>query len=308
VRFVVLGAGGIGGSLGGLLARAGHDVLLVARGPHHDAIAAHGLRVEMPDATFVSRAPVVSTPSCRDGDVVLLAVKTHDAEEALRGIPADIPVVCLTNGIAAERIAARSVRDVYGAYLFVPASHLVPGVVQLWASGPRGVIDIGAYPAGATPLAASIAGALQGVGFASEVRDDIMRYKRGKLLLNLGNAIEALCGANIDAPELEERLRAEAIACFAAAGLAYTIDENRMQITVEPIAGSTRQGGSTWQSLARGKRLEVDFLNGEIVALGRAHGVPTPVNEALQRIAADAVARGAAPGSMSLADLAAQLP
>jgi 2-dehydropantoate 2-reductase len=302
MRFVVIGAGGIGGSVGGLLARAGHDVLLVARGQHADAIAEHGLRVEMPDTVFVAQAPVTREVQWQDGDVGLLAVKTQDAEVAMRNVPADVPVVCLTNGIAAERIAAKVVQTVLGAYVFVPASHLVPGVVQLWASPVRGVIDLGLCPAGVAPIAESIAAALRSAGFSSEVREDIMRFKRGKLLMNLGNVIEALCGP-YDECDLEAQARAEAVACFKAAGLDFVIDESRF-IGVKEIAGQARSGGSTWQSMRRGKSLEVDYLNGEIVALGRSHGIPTPTNAGLQRVAHDAENRGLAAGSMTFAELA----
>ncbi len=299
MRFVVLGAGAIGGSVGALLARAGFDVLLVARGPHCDAIRERGLRLETPDETVVVHAPVALDPVWRDDDVCLLAVKTQDAELAIRNIPPQIPIVCLTNGIAAERIAARRLRSVYGAYLFVPASHLTPGTVQLWASPVPGVIDVGAYPQGRGVLASAISSALQSAGFVSEVRADIMRSKRGKLLLNLGNVVEALCGPFDGELEIELSARAEGIACFEAAGLPYTIEQTA-SVSVREIGGTTRPGCSTWQSLTRGKSLEVDFLNGEIVALGRAHGVPTPTNAVLQRLAAEAVQRGDRPGSLSL--------
>lgn len=299
MRFVVLGAGAIGGSVGALLARAGLDVAFIARGPHGDAIRERGLRLDTPDETFVVHVPVMSNRAWRDDDIVLLAVKTQDAELAIRDIPPEVPIVCLTNGIAAERIAARHSHAVYGAYVFVGGSHLEPGSVQLWSSPIAGVIDVGAYPQGAGELAGTISTTLQRAGFASVVREDIMRYKRGKLLLNLCNVVEALCGPFEGELEIEAIARAEAIACFEAAGLTYTIDETRF-VDVKPIAGATRPGGSTWQSLTRGKTLEVDFLNGEIVALGRAHGVATPTNAVLQRLGADAVARGLAPGSLSL--------
>lgn len=299
MRFVVLGAGAIGGPVGALLARAGSEVVFIARGPHGDAIREYGLRVETPDETFVAHIPVTRVPAWREDDVVLLAVKTQDAELAIRDIPPHVPVVCLTNGIAAERIAARHVSSIYGAYVFVGGSHLEPGYVQLWSSPVAGVIDIGAYPRGDSELAAAISSMLQRAGFASEVRDDIMRYKRGKLVLNVGNVVEALCGPLDGELEVVDRARAEAVACFEAAGLEYTIDTTRF-VEVKNIRGTTRPGGSTWQSLTRGKTLEVDFLNGEIVSLGHAHGIATPTNAVLQRLAAAAVASRLAPGHLSI--------
>src|SRR5688572_28001184 len=114
MRFVVLGAGAIGGSVGALLARARIDVAFIARGPHGDAIRERGLRLDTPDETFVVHVPV--NPAWRDDDDVLLAVKTQDAELAIRNVPPQVPIVCLTNGIAAERITARHSHAVYGAY------------------------------------------------------------------------------------------------------------------------------------------------------------------------------------------------
>lgn len=299
MRFVVLGAGAIGGSVGALLARAGSDVAFIARGAHGDAIRERGLRLDTPDESFVVHVPVISQLDCRDDDVVLLAVKTQDVEIAIRDIPPQLPIVCLTNGIAAERVAARHSQCVYGAYVFVGGSHLEPGSVQLWSSPVGGVIDLGGYPRGAGELAEAISAALQRAGFASIVRDDIMRFKRGKLLHNLLNVVEAVCGPFEDAPEIEQSAQAEAIACFQAAGLEYTFDETRV-VRVRQIRGTSRPGSSTWQSLTRGKTLETDFLNGEIVALGRAHGVATPTNAVLQRLGADAVARRLVPGDISL--------
>jgi 2-dehydropantoate 2-reductase len=75
-----------------------------------------------------------------------------------------------------------------------------------------------------------------------------------------------------------------------------------------PIAGQARSGGSTWQSLARGTgSVEVDYLNGEIVLMGMLHGVPTPANAAMQRIARRMTIDGAPPGSMRLADIEAEI-
>jgi 2-dehydropantoate 2-reductase len=139
-----------------------------------------------------------------------------------------------------------------------------------------------------------------------------MRWKRGKLLSNLMNGAEALCGPDARTSELEPRARSEARACFAAANLSCASDAElaarRVDFAIRPIVGAKRAGGSTWQSLARGaSTLETDYLNGEIAMLGRLQGVPTPVNEALQRIASEAVREGRAPGSMTLAELTARV-
>jgi 2-dehydropantoate 2-reductase len=146
-----------------------------------------------------------------------------------------------------------------------------------------------------------------------------MRWKYRKLLGNLGNAIEALCvgeGTALDghpaAAELRERVAAEGTAALDAAGIGYAAPaEVRAarggQVDFGPVPGFTRGGGSSWQSLARATgSIEADFLNGEIVLLGREHGIATPVNEALQRLANQAAAERRPPGSMSPADILAE--
>ncbi len=315
MRTVILGAGAIGGVVCGRLAHAGRDTVLIARGAHLAAIREHGLRVESPDETFVVRPPVTDRfTDWRDGDVVLLAVKTQDAAVALRELaaPPEVPIACLTNGVEAERIALRHAREVYGACVMMPATYLSPGLVQVWASPVPGAIDVGRYPDGVGDHGDELVGELAVAGFASETRTHIMRWKRGKLISNLANGAEALCGPAARRSIAAERARAEARACFAAAGLATTTEAEdatrRTGFESRPIGDARRGGGSTWQSLARGAAtLETDYLNGEIAMLGRLHGVPTPVNELLQRLAADAARAGLEPGSMPLDDLVARV-
>jgi len=315
MRLVILGAGAIGGVVGGLLARAKRDVVLLARGAHLEAIRSTGLRVEGPDESFIVHPPVAERISeWRAGDVVVLAVKTQDAAAALRQLapPPHVPIACFTNGLEAERIALRHAREVYGVCVMMPATHLSPGLVQVWAAPIPGLLDVGRYPDGQGDHADELAGELIVAGFSVEVRTNIMRWKRGKLISNLANGAEALCGPAARRAPIADRARAEARACFEAAGLSCPTDgedaARRAGFESAPIAGSKREGGSTWQSLARGAAtLETDYLNGEIAMLGRMHGVPTPVNEALQRLASEAAAQGRAPGSMTLDELHARV-
>jgi 2-dehydropantoate 2-reductase len=129
-----------------------------------------------------------------------------------------------------------------------------------------------------------------------------MRLKYGKLLQNLGNAVQALCEPGDAAGDLLRRVRDEAIACFAAAGIEYAHRDEMLdgrEMKLAPIDGAPRSGGSTWQSLARGAgSMETDYLNGEISLLGALHNVPTPANRAIQLAAARAIRNGAKPSSM----------
>jgi 2-dehydropantoate 2-reductase len=137
-----------------------------------------------------------------------------------------------------------------------------------------------------------------------------MRWKYRKLLMNLANAVEALCGPGDDAIELGRIARREGSAVLRAAGIdVASIEEDRERRGDRLTPRLARGGGSTWQSLRRGTgSLETDYLNGEIALLGRLHGVGCPANELLQTTANGAARRGLAPGSIRAADLLAQLP
>src|SRR5205823_5182629 len=193
---------------------------------------------------------------------------------------------------------------VYGMCVMLPATHLEPGVVVAHSAPITGLLDVGRYPYGVDDLAIAIADDLSASTFESVPRDRIMRWKYTKLLMNLGNALEAACGTAARGSGLYRAARAEGVAVLEAAGIDFASeDEDRERrgdrLHQQPVAGQRRSGGSSWQSLARGTHsIETDYLNGEIVLLGRLHGVPTPVNELLQRIANELARMGAAPESM----------
>jgi 2-dehydropantoate 2-reductase len=320
VRYIIAGAGAVGGTIGARLFQGGHDVVLVARGSHLDALRAGGLRLATPAGSWTLPIPAVARPAevdLRAGDVLVLAVKTQDAAALLAewagrpmsgGTAAEsLPVVCALSGVASERIALRRFRSVYGVCVYLPATHLEPGTVEASGAPMSGMLRIGRYPSGADAVAERIGADLATSHFLAPVSADVMRWKYGKLLSNLGNAIEALCGRDggDDAAGLGRRARAEGIAVLDAAGIGYSSRAEEAatrgdQVEARPVNGSARSGGSSWQSLARGTgSIEADFLNGEIVLLGRQHGVPTPVNEVLQRLANQAAREGSAPGSMT---------
>ena len=320
MRFVIVGAGAIGGVVGGRLAEHGHDVLLVARGAHHDAIAADGLLVRSPDREVRVEVPVVDRAAragIGDGDVVLLAVKGQDTRgvlESLADAPVDTPIACLQNGVDNERQALRRFARVYGVPVMLPAAHLEPGVVDASSAPVTGILDVGRYPTGVDEVATAISSAFAASGFSSEARADVMRFKWSKLLMNLGNALEAACGPIDRGSRIYRAARAEGRAVIAAAGIdCASSEEDRARrgdlVSILPVGGAPRGGGSSWQSLARGTgSMEVDQLNGEVVLLGRLHGVPVPVNELLQRVGHRLAASGAPPGSMAVEELEAMLP
>ena len=313
MRFIVLGAGAIGGVVGARLAQHGHDVVLVARGRHYEAIRDRGLRLESPDETVTLRIPVVDRPaaiSWTGEDVVLVATKTQDTEAALDSLaahaPATLPIFCVQNGVANERMAAARFADVYGVFVWCPADHLVPGSVQVWCSPVSGILHLGCYPSGSNTLAESVAAAFRASTFYAEAKPDIMRWKYRKLLSNLGNAVDALCGAAARGSGIAQRARREGMACLAAAGISPIADGEeaaaRLERDVQPktIRGVERRGGSSWQSLERRLgTIETDYLNGEIVRLGQQVGVPTPVNALLQYLSQRVARERRPPGSIN---------
>lgn len=314
---MIYGPGAVGGVIGAGLALGGHEVALIARGEHLRALQANGLDFVSPRGREVLPLPAVELPAELDltsNDVVILAMKTQHTEGALEALaaaaPPDIAVVCAQNGVENERLALRRFANVYGMCVLLPGSHLEPGVV-IGAGAPMfGILDVGRYPDGTDDLAVELAAALTDGNFRSEAMPSIMRHKYAKLRVNTGNALNAACGDASRGSDLGRRAAAEALDVFAAAGIDVAtkeeVAERRDGFAVADIEGYARSGSSSWQSLARGAgSIESDYLNGEVVMLGRIHSVPTPVNETLQRLANRMAVTGQAPESMTLADVEA---
>lgn len=306
MRYIVVGAGAVGGTIGGRLFQGGHDVVLVARGAHYDALSRDGLRLVTPDSAETLDIPVAREPvRLRDDDVLILAVKSQDTIAALDPWPRHLPVVCAQNGVANERMALRRFERVYGMCVWLPASHLEPGTVTAYGSPMSGMLQVGPYPRGTDDLSEQLAADLRKSSFAGSAVPDVMRWKYAKLLGNLGNACEALCGHAPGREPIVERARAEGRTVLDAAGIAYASPEEESdrrgdQVRIQPVDGVQRSGGSSWQSLARGSgTIEADYLNGEIVLIGRELGIPAPANEVLRREADRSAREQLPPGSMS---------
>ncbi|MEU7929102.1 2-dehydropantoate 2-reductase N-terminal domain-containing protein [Micromonospora sp. NPDC049107] len=322
MRYVIIGAGAVGGTIGVRLAQADRDVTLVARGAHLDAIRERGLTLRQPDGDVTARLAAIDGPDDRllPADTVLvLTVKSQDTEAALAtwvdapvaggGTAGErLPLVTAQNGVANERAALRLFADVHPVCVWLPATHLDPGVVVANGHPHPGMLHIGRYPRGADDTDRAIAADLTAAGFVAPVREDVLSWKYGKLLSNLGNGLQALLGEDIP-DALVERVRGEGVAALAAARIPHTSPaqeraERGDLVQQRPVGGADRSGGSTWQSLARGTgSTEVDHLNGEIALLGRLHGVPTPANVAVQRAVRLASREKIAAGAFPLAEL-----
>ncbi len=320
MRIVIFGAGAVGSVLGGRLEQGGADVVLVARPAHATAINEGGLTLRNGDGADVIRVRAVSSVyelSAQANDVVLITAKTQDTGPIHDELVAWNPhcaVVCGTNGVEHERLALRKFDNVYGMVIQLPATFETPGVVTALCSPTNALVDVGRYPSGNEAVCEEIAAAMQSAPHVScETDSDVMVKKYGKILINLGNAAEAAIGLSGRGHAAVTAAQEEAKRVYQAAGIRWEIadveERARYAERVKTLGfvvpeGTSFLGGSTWQSLAKGARsVETDSFNGEITLLGRLHGVPTPHNAFLQRLATQLVAAGAPPASMSSEEL-----
>lgn len=325
MRFIIYGAGGVGCTIGGRLALGGHDVVLICRGAHLEAIRANGLLLKAPEGEHRVPIPAVAHPSevdWRPGDVVIMTMKTQDTEPALRELEkaagTSVPVVCAQNGIENERLASRRFENVYAMLVALPATFLVPGEVVAAAAPLSGCLHAGRYPSGIDDTITQVCAAINSSHFHSLPSADAMQLKHRKLILNLGNGVEVITGqhawgAGGAMGEFVEKVRAEAMACYAAAGITSTdpdayIDRVTRHYKAQRVSGEERSASSTLQSVLRGHQTtEVDYLNGEIELIGALNGVPTPYNSTVREVATRMAASGEQPGSVSLDELDAMV-
>lgn len=293
MRYVIFGAGAVGGVIGARLHLAGLPTTLIARGRHLDRIRCDGLVLDSPGEQHVVRpdtADGAAGVAWSDETVVLLCVKGHQTPAALadltRHAPPGTPVVCAQNGVANEAAVLRRFAHTCGLCVMLPSLHLEPGTVVEKCGPVPGILDLGRYPTGVDALAESIAADLRSAGFESLARVDIMAWKYRKLLVNAAGDVRAILGDGDDALALLEQVRAEGEAVLLAAGIAVVSaeqDEVRRGELLRPRTDiDSYPGNSLRQSLSRGLASEIDYRAGEIVLLGRLHGVPTPANEQLR--------------------------
>ena len=319
MRFIIYGAGGIGGVIGGHLARTKHDVILVGRPGQVKAINKHGLHLITPTGTHVLPMPAVTEPreiKFTPDDVVFLTMKGQNTDEALGVLKKeieDVPVFCFQNGVRNEETATRHFPRVYGAMVRVGATYLKDGEVTAHRD-PPGWFVIGRYPKGTDKLVEAVAAELRIAGFFVKTSEDVMPYKWGKLMSNLANAVGAITDARGDeANKLSRAAQKELNDALTQAGIRWVSQEQlskEMSETNAPLRGSLETGSksSTWQSLAREQgSVETDFLNGEVVRLSNRQGLHAPVNEMLMRISHEMAAKHEAPGKYTPTQLLAQV-
>ncbi|MEL6205561.1 MAG: ketopantoate reductase family protein [Pseudomonadota bacterium] len=306
MEITVVGAGALGGYFGGRLATAGHDVTLVARGAHLEALQSGGLRVESALGDMhLPKIRAVATPAeAGRADAVFLMVKNRDLEAAAE---ASLPLmgpstVAMTvqNGVSAPTRAAAilGAERVIGAAVYMPADIKAPGVIRHASRFHR--VQIGTGPGGPAEACAALAGAMGEAGL--EVRHvsdiDALLWEKFVLLAPF-SAITALTRLDMGpirrCPPSWALMRA-AVEEAAAVGHAEcpTLAPDIAARQIAFMGGDMPEGAhaSMQDDLVRGKPLELDWLSGEIVRLGARHGIPTPVH-AMARAALAPFADGA---------------
>lgn len=295
---VVVGAGAVGCWFGGMLARSGVPVTFVGRKGLVEAIRRDG-GVRLLSAAFDERVPVEAStePSAVSGaGLVLVAVKSFDTEAAGLAIAphlgADSVLLSLQNGVEnASRLATATGRTAFPAVVWVAASITAPGVVRHAGRGDLVIGDREASGLGAADRARTLAGIadlFQKAGVPCTVSGKIENELWAKLAANCAfNPVSALARARyarIGAAPLGRRLLADIVAEVLAVGTAsgVAMGERTVLGAVLALADSMAEAtSSTAQDLARGRRTEIDDLNGFVARRGEALGVPVPVNRAL---------------------------
>lgn len=286
LKVAVMGAGAVGCYFGGMLARAGHDVTLIARPQHVEAIQRHGLRMETKTFDEQVRLAASTEPSAvRGADLVLFCVKSTDTETAGAQLrPYLAPgalVLTLQNGVDnADRLGTvLPPEQVAAAVVYVATEMAGPGHVRHHGRG-----ELVIEPSRASPAAAQ---ALAGAGVPTEISENVRGALWTKLIINCAyNAVSAIAqlpyGEAVQGDGVKDVMRDvvdECLAMAAAEGVQVPGDtHNIVRKLVESMPG---QYSSTAQDLARGKRTEIDHLNGLVVRRGEALGIATPANRVL---------------------------
>jgi len=299
MKIAVLGAGSVGCYFGGMLARAGHPVVLIGRPQHVDAVNRDGLLMDT--KSFREHVPMqarTDAAGLRGAQLVLCCVKSPDTERAAADMAQHLDpgaiVLSLQNGVDnAERLQALLGREVGAAVVYVATEMAGPGHLKHHG---RGELVIG-------PSAASddLVRMFAAAGVPVQVSDNVVGELWGKLILNCAfNAMSAITqlpyGRLIQGEGVEDAMRDVVAECLAvAAALGVTVPGDAWEAVQRIARTMPTQFSSTAQDLARGKPSEIDHLNGLILCKGRALGIATPANRLLHALVKLLESRNAPP-------------
>lgn len=299
MRIAILGSGGVGGYFGARLAAKGEDVVFLARGAHLAAMRAQGLRIVSPDGNLRLPSVRATDDPTEAGpvDVVFFAVKLYDTESALALLPPLVGprtlVVPFQNGVESVDVLTRAIgaAHVAGGTCYVSAVIDEPGVIRHTAMARLvfGEVTPGAGAAApASPvrqMLEALLAACQGTGFEAELSDRIMeavwaKFARLTAFSGMTSVTRCPIGVILQDPDLHAMMTAALSESFAVAR-ASGIPLDPSLVPKIMAANATQPPGmksSMLEDLERGRRLELPFLSGAVVARGAALGVPTPTH------------------------------
>jgi 2-dehydropantoate 2-reductase len=283
MRIIVLGAGAIGSVYGAKLSRF-HDVTLIGGTPHVEAIRKDGLTLQgLENDTFRLRAST-TVDAIEPGTLILLTAKVNNNVACVKPIvpllPADVTIVCVQNGLYSEDLVKDLVTDralVLRAITQVGGVLVRPGVVDNTVAGYT-LLE-------SHPQSPAIAAVLTEAGLDGRIVPDIKKEMWRKAVFNcVINPTTTLLGSEVGSivdPKLNDLKRQIIDECVSVAKAdGVTFDEDFVALIDRVFAGA-RTIASMRQDLMKGRKTEIDHMNGAVAALGANYGLPCPVNAAL---------------------------
>ena len=291
MKIAVMGAGAIGGYFGGRLAKAGFDVSFIARGAHLDVIRKNGLKVLSPLGDFTIHPATVTDDPAKVGpvDVIMFMVKNYDtlraAEQIRPLVGPDTAIIPFQNGVEARAMLSNvlGARHVLGGVAFIPASIQEPGVIKHNAELAK--LVFGEFDKQITPRAVAFLDALEKAGVTGEISTDISKVLWSKLMfLTSMSAINCITRQPVGLVQSDGEtiaLYMDAMREVAAVAVAHGVSLGEEAIADNmALAKSFPPNNKTsmFQDLEAGRRLEIDYLSGAVVRLGREKGIETPIH------------------------------
>lgn len=299
MRIAIMGSGGLGGYFGARLVQGGAaDVHFVARGKHLEAMRRDGLRIEGPEPIHVKPLHATGDPAeVGVADVVLLCVKLWDTEQAIAQIRPmvgpDTAIISFQNGVLKDQYlrAAFDQHQLMGGVGYVATTIEAPGVIR--QTGPMQRLVFGEFDGSRSPRGEALLAACLAGGIKAELSSQIVReiWQKYVFLVGLSGTTTTMrkpigpIRANAQTRAFLHDVMHEVVAVARAHGVEVPEDyaQVRLQLADEVSPDMT---SSMHHDLQRGNRLEVRWLSGGVVELGRAKGVPTPLNRAIADILA----------------------
>lgn len=287
MKIYVLGAGSIGSLFGGLLARSGNDVTLIGREEHVEAIKEKGLRIIGIEEFTVKVEALTYAPE-ESPDLLILATKSYSTANALECakhvIDKDTWILSIQNGIGNEDLALKYTRNVLGGITTNGAMLEKWGVVR-WTG--RGITHIGLYPRGESEFATKVAEVFNEAGIDTKVSNNIISWIWLKATVNsainpVGALLEVKNGFLLEDEYLQGVLVEIAKeGCQVVQKLGIKFEEHPLEAIIDTLERTKENYNSMYQDLIRGKKTEIDYINGKIVEYAEKLGLSAPMNSLL---------------------------